>query len=125
MLKTTRLLNKPVSSKNNSSKLAFNRNNNNRLAFKKNYGNDEVDRFGVGKNSIKYAKKLEKLFKLGKSKSKKTFKSQNLAKSRKKLLKSENLTNFDATKARPKFLISDARTAFNHLQLAFTKALIL
>ena len=38
-------------------------------------GNDKVNRFGVGGNSIEHAKKLGKLFKLEKSKSKKIPKS--------------------------------------------------
>ena len=57
-------------------------------------------------------------------KGEKTFKSWNLAKSGKKSSKSGNSTNSDATKYGPKFLIPDARTAFNRLRLAFTKALI-
>ena len=48
-----------------------------------------------------------------------------MAKSGKKLSKSGNSTNFDATEVGPKFLTLDIRTAFNHLWLAFTKALIL
>ena len=76
-------------------------------------GNGEINRFGVG-GGVKYVKKSEKMSK-----------SQNLAKSRKKLSKSGNLTNFDAIKAGPKFLTSNAKTAFNHLQLAFIEALVL
>ena len=53
------------------------------------------------------------------------FKSQNLAKSRKKLLKSRNLTNFSIIKARPKFLNPNAKMAFNCLWIAFIKAPIL
>ena len=53
------------------------------------------------------------------------FKSRNLAKSGKKLSKSRNSTNFNTTEDEPKFLILDARTAFNRLQLAFTESLIL
>ena len=49
-------------------------------------------------------------------------KFQNLAKSRKKLSKNGNLTNFDVTEVGPKFLTSDARIAFNRLRLAFTEA---
>ena len=63
--------------------------------------------------------------KSGKLRRKKTFKSQNLAKPEKKLSKSENSTNFDATEDRPKFLTPNARTAFNHLWLAFIEAPIL
>ena len=48
-----------------------------------------------------------------------------MAKSGKKLSKSGNSTNFDATEDGPKFLTPDARTAFNRLRLAFTKAPIL
>ena len=53
------------------------------------------------------------------------FKSQNLAKSGKKLSKSRNSTNFGAIETGPKFLIFDAKTTFNPLLLAFTKARIL
>ena len=85
----------------------------------------KVNRFGVGGNGVEYAKKSGKLSKSGKSKSEKTFKSRNLAKSEKKLSKSGNSTNFNATGVGPKFLISDARIAFNCLQLTFIKASIL
>ena len=74
---------------------------------------------------MEHAKKLGKLFKSGKLKSEKTSKSQNLAKSGKKLSKSENLTNFDITENGSKFLILDARTIFNYLWLAFIEAPIL
>ena len=63
--------------------------------------------------------------KLGKSKSEKTSKSWNLAKSEKKLSKIGNSTNFNATKDGSKFLTPNARTAFNRLRLTFTKAPIL
>ena len=86
---------------------------------------DEVDRFGVGGNGVKHAKKSGKLSKSEKSKSEKTSKSRNLAKSGKKLSKSGNSTNFDTTEDRSKFLTPGARTAFNCLRLAFTEALIL
>ena len=86
--------------------------------------NGEDDRFGVGKNDIKHAKRLEKLSKLGKLKKEKIFKSWNLTKSRKKLSKSGNLTNFNVTEDKSKFLTLDAKIAFNYLRLAFTKALI-
>ena len=52
-------------------------------------------------------------------------KSHNLFKLRKKLSKSRNSTNFNATEDGPKFLTSNIRTTFNRLWLAFTKALIL
>ena len=71
MLKTTKSLDKPASSRNNGS----------RPASKWNDSNGEVDGFGVGENDMEHAKKSEKLFKSGKSKSEKTFKPQNLAKS--------------------------------------------
>ena len=85
----------------------------------------EVDRFGISGNGVEHAKKSGKLSKSGKSKSEKTSKSRNSAKSGKKLSKSGNSTNFDAIEDGPKFLTSDAKTAFNHLWLAFTKAPIL
>ena len=125
ILKMTRLPNKPAPSRNNNIKLAFNINNNNKLAFKRNNSNSEVYRFGVGRNNIKHAKKSEKSFKSRKSKSEKIFKSWNLAKLRKKLLKSGNSTNFDNMKTRPKFLTLNAKIAFNSLWLAFIKAPIL
>ena len=59
------------------------------------------------------------------SKTRKLFKSQKSAKSRKKLSKSENLPHFNAKKNGPSFLTPDAKTAFNHLRLTFTKAPIL
>ena len=85
----------------------------------------EVDGYGVDGNSVEHAKKLGKLSKSRKSKSEKTFKSWNLAKSGKKLSKSRNSTNFNATEDRPKFLTPDARIAFNYLRLTFTEAPIL
>ena len=79
-------------------------------------GDGEVDGLGVGGNGVEHTKKSRK------SKSEKMSKSQNSAKSGKKLSKSGNLTNFDAMEDGPKFLTSDARIAFNRLQLAFTEA---
>ena len=75
MLKTTGSSDKSAPNKNDSSRLAFSKNDNNKPASRKNNGNGEVNGFGVGKNSVKYAKKLGKLFKSRKSKSEKTFKS--------------------------------------------------
>ena len=75
----------------------------------------KVNEFGVSENGIKHAKKSGKLSKLGKSKREKTSKSQNLAKSRKKLSKSGNSTYFDATEDESKFLTPDAKIAFNRL----------
>ena len=125
MLKTTRSPDEPASSRNNGSRSAFSRSNDSRLAFGKNDGNSEVNGFGVDGNGVEHTKKSGKLSKSGISKSKKTSKSQNSAKSEKKLSKSGNSTNFDATEDGPKFLTPDARTAFNRLRLAFTEAPIL
>ena len=90
ILKTTGLLDEPALSKINGSKSATSRNINSRPASRKNNSNDEVNRFDVDGNNVEHTKKL------GKSKSKKTSKSQNLAKSEKKSSKSGNLPNFDA-----------------------------
>ena len=76
-------------------------------------GDGEVNKFGVSGDK-KIAKKLRKLFKF-----------QKLAKLGKKLAKNKNSSNFGITKAGPKFLTPNAKTTFNHLWLAFTKALIL
>ena len=62
--------------------------------------------------------KSQKLSKSGNSEGKKSAKS-------KKPLKSGNSPNFDAKKVGPSFLIPEARSAFNRLPLAFTKAPIL
>ena len=75
MLKMIRLSNKLATSRNNGNRSVSNRNNNSKPASRKNNSNGEVNRFGVSRNSIKYAKKLRKLFKSGKSKSKKILKS--------------------------------------------------
>ena len=132
MLKTTRLPDKLAPSKNNGSKSVSSRNDKNKLAFERNNGNNEVNRFDIGRNSMEHAKKSgkssksEKLkskklskswkpSKLGKSKSEKMSKSQNLAKSEKNLSKCGNSTNFDTMEDKPKFLTSDARIAFNCL----------
>ena len=115
MLKTTKLSDKPASSRNDGSKSAFNKNNNNKLAFGRNNGNGKIDRFSVGGNGIEHTKKSEKLFQSRKLKSKKTSISRNLAKSGKKLSKSRNLTNFNATKVRSKFLTFDTKIAFNRI----------
>ena len=121
----TELFNKLAFNKNNGNLSVFSKNDNNKPAFERNDSNNKVNRFGVNKNGVEHAKKSGKLSKSGKAKSKKIFKSQNLAKSRKKSLKSRSFTNFDATEARPKFLTFDTRITFNRLWLAFTKALIL
>ena len=58
---------------------------------------------------MEYAKKSEK------SKNKKIYKSQNLAKSGKKWLKNRNSTNFGITEIKPKFLTLNTRITFNCL----------
>ena len=131
MLKTTGSSDKPALSRNNGNKSASSRNNDNKSASKRNNGNGKVNGFGVDRNGVEYAKKIEKLSKSEnssksrQSKSKKLFESQKSAKSRKKSSKSGNLLNYDTKKNGPSFLTSDARTAFNHLRLAFIKASIL
>ena len=95
------------------------KNNNSRPVFKRNDSDDEVNRFGS--DNMEYAKKSKKskkLSKSGKSKSEKTTKF-------KKPLKSRNSPKFNTKKARPSFLTPGAKTNFNCLWLAFTKALIL
>ena len=83
-------------------------------------GNGEVVGFGVGGGGgDEFAKKS------GKSKGQKTFKSRKSAKSGKNSSKSGNSPNFGATEAGPSFLTPKARSAFNRLWLAFTKAPIL
>ena len=89
---------------------------------------DEVDGVEGGDESIEKcgkSSKTEKSSKSGKSKSEKMSKSQNSAKSGKKLSKSGNSTNFDTVEDGSKFLISDTRTFFNRLWLAFTETPIL
>ena len=66
---------KPIPSKNNGSRSAFNSNDNSKPAFEKNDGNCEVNRFDVGQNDVKHTKKSEKSSKSGKSKDKKMSKS--------------------------------------------------
>ena len=68
-------------------------------------------------------KLIEKCRKL--SKTRKLSKCQKLAKSGKKLLKSGNLSNFNAKKNGLSFLTLNGKITFNHLWLAFTKASIL
>ena len=75
MLKITRLPDKLAPSRNNSNRSAFNKNDNSRPVFGKNNSNSEVDRFGIGENDVEHAKKLRKLSKSRKLKSKKTSKS--------------------------------------------------
>lgn len=73
--------------------------------------NVKVDRFDV--DGKKFTKKSRKLKSENFSKSRKS-KSNKAAKS-KKWSKSGNSPNFDTMKARPCFLISNVRTAFNCL----------
>ena len=42
-------------------KLAFNRNNNSKLAFRKNNSNNEVNKFDINNNNMKYTKKIRNL----------------------------------------------------------------
>ena len=105
MLKTIGSLNKPGLNRNNSSKLVSYKNDGNKPASER---NDNYSEIKFGDNNIKHAKKSRKL------KSQKTSKFWNLAKSRKKLLKSKNLPNFGITEAGPKFLTPDIRTTFNY-----------
>ena len=125
MLKKSRSLDEPAFSRNNSSRSASNRNNDSRPTYERNDSNDEVNRFSIGGNGMEYAKKSGKLFKSRKSKTIKMSKSWNLSKSGKKLSKNRNSTNSNVTKDGPKFLTSNARTAFNRLRLTFTKTPIL
>ena len=120
MLKTT---NKPAPSRNDGSRSASSRNDDSRPASGKNDGDGEVD--GIG-GDVEHAKKS------GNSEGKKSAKSQKLSKSgkskgekSKKPPKSGNSPNFGATGSGPSFLTPEARSAFNRLRLAFTKAPIL
>ena len=114
ILKTTGSSNEPAPSKNDGSKSASSKNDDSKLAFGRNNGDSEVDGVGVGGNGVEYTKKSEK-----------TSKSRKSSKSGKRLSKSGNSTNSNTTEDGPKFLTSDARTAFNCLRLAFTEAPIL
>ena len=71
MLKTTGSPDKLTPNRNSGSKSASNRNNDNKLVSEKNNNDNEVIRFGIGRNGVEYAKKSRKLSKLGKSKSEK------------------------------------------------------
>ena len=71
MLKTIGSPDKPAPSKNNGSKLAFSKNKNNQPTFGRNNSNSEINKFCIGRNNVKHAKKSRKLFKSRKSKSKK------------------------------------------------------
>ena len=96
---------------------ASSKNNNSRPAFGRNDSDGEIDRFGG--DNMEHIKKSEK------SKGQKTFKSWKSTKSGKNSSKSGNSPNFSATKSGSSFLTSEARSAFNCLWLAFTKAPIL
>ena len=85
-----------------------------RLTFERlGVGDNDVNRFGVS-DGVEHIKK-----------SKKTSKSWNLAKLRKKSPKSGNSTNFYTTEAKPKFPTPNVRTIFNHLRLVFIEVTIL
>ena len=121
MLKTS---NEPAPSRNDGSRSASGRNDDSRPTLGRNDGDNEVDEFGG--DGVEHAKKSRKskgqksakawkLSKLKKSKGKKS----------KKPPKSRNSSNFDTKNTEPSFLTPEARSAFNHLRLAFTKAPIL
>ena len=74
---------------------------------------------------VKIAKKSGKSKSQKTSKSQKSAKSQKLSKSGKNSSKSGNSPNSGATETGPSFLTPKARSAFNYLRLAFTKAPIL
>ena len=121
ILKTTSEL---APSRNDSSKSASSRNNDSRLAFGRNNSNGEFD--GIGGDGMEHAKKSEK------AKGQKSARFQKSSESRKskgekskKPPKIGNSPNFDAKDTRPSFLTPEARSAFNRLRLAFTKAPIL
>ena len=121
MLKTTK---EPALNRNDGNKSASSRNDDSRPASGRNDGNNEVNKFGG--DGVEHAKKSEK------SKGQKSAKSRKLSKSEKskgekskKLPKIGNTLNFDAKNTGPSFLTPKARSAFNRLRLAFTKALIL
>ena len=82
---------------------------------------DEVGGVEDGSESIE---KCGKLSKTGKSSKSGNSKGKSSAIS-KKMSKSENSPNFDATEAGPSFLTPKARSAFSRLQLALTKSPIL
>ena len=113
ILKMTRSLDEPALSRNDSSK----------PASRNNSSNSEVNRFADGGDGVKHAKKSGKLKSEKSAKSQKLFKSK--GKKSKKPSKSRNLPNFGAMEVGSSFLTLEARTAFNRLRLAFTKALIL
>ena len=111
MLKTT---SKPAPSRNNNSRYDSSRNDDSRPASGRNDGDSEIDRFGG--DGVEPAKKSQK------SKGQKTSKSQKSSKPGKNSSKSGNLRNFGNTEFGPSFLTPKARSAFNRLWLAFTKA---
>ena len=119
MLKTIKLSDRPVSSRNDGSKSASSKNNNSRPASKRNDGDGEVNGFGIGDNGVKHTKKL------GKSKGKKLSKSQKSAKLGKNLSKNRNSPNFNAKNNGSSFLTPKAKAIFNRLWLALTKTPIL
>ena len=87
---------------------------------------------GIDGGGVEIAKKSGKSKGQETSKSRKSAKSQKLSKSGiskgekpKKSSKSRNSPNFDAKDSGPSFLTPEARSAFNHLWLAFTEAPIL
>ena len=121
MLKTT---NKPAPSRNNGSKSSSSKNDDSRPVSKGNDNDGEVD--GFISDDVEHAKKPGKLKGQKSAKSQKSSKSEkSKGEKSKKLSKSRNSPNFNAKNTGPSFLTPEARSAFNHLRLAFTKAPIL
>ena len=60
MLKITKSFNKLVFNRINDNKLISNKNDKNKSTIKKNNNNNEVNRFDISDNNIKYTKKLKK-----------------------------------------------------------------
>ena len=73
MLKTTGSPDKPAPNKNNDSRSSSSRNDNSKPASGKNNGNSKVNRYDIGRNGVKHAKKSGKLSKSGKLKNEKIF----------------------------------------------------
>ena len=80
---------------------------------------------GIDGSGVEIAKNSGKLKDQKTSKSQKSGKSQKLSKSGKNSSKSGNSPNFGATETGSSFLTPEAKSAFNRLWLAFTKAPIL
>ena len=86
--------------------------------------NELIEKSGKLLKTRKLLKSL-KFFKLKNLKDNKLSKSQKSAKLRKKMSKYGNVPNFNTKKNESSFITPKARAVFNHLWLAFIKALIL